>query len=57
MMIRIIKHGKVRQCTCYNCGCIFTYEKEDMQYHIIVPNEEETYVVCPDCEERNLVRE
>ena len=54
-MIRIIKHGKFRQCTCYNCGCIFTYEKEDVRVQQDRNNVDRT-VECPDCKERNYIR-
>lgn len=47
-MIKIIKHGRLRQCTCCHCGCIFTFEKEDV-------NECGEFVKCPDCKERNTV--
>ena len=30
-MIKVIKHGHYRTCSCYNCGCIFTFEKEDVK--------------------------
>lgn len=40
-MIKIIKHGYVKyMCTCYQCGCWFEYELEDI---------EDGFVKCPDC--------
>lgn len=54
-MIRIIKHGKYMTCSCYNCGCIFTFEKEDVQTEEIGKNEYTRGVQCPDCGERNTV--
>lgn len=54
-MIQIIKHGRLRQCTCYNCGCIFTHEKEDIKVEQTGINEYGGFVKCPDCKERNTV--
>lgn len=54
-MIRIIKHGKYRTCSCYNCGCIFTFEKEDVRTEELGKNEYTRGVQCPDCGERNTV--
>lgn len=31
-MIKIIKHGRFKQCLCNNCGCIFMYENEDIKH-------------------------
>lgn len=54
-MIKVIKHGRFKQCICNNCGCIFTYENEDIKHvdkgtYIVV-----TFVECPNCTERNMV--
>lgn len=54
-MIRIIKHGQYRTCSCYNCGCIFTFEKEDVTTEDLGKNEYTRGVQCPDCGERNTV--
>lgn len=54
-MIKVIKHGKMRQCTCYKCQCVFTFEKEDVKYVITGINESCYVVECPDCGERNEV--
>ena len=29
-MIKIIKRGTRKTCTCDNCGCVFSYEEEDI---------------------------
>ena len=42
-------------CSCYNCGCIFTFEKEDVKVEQVGVNEHERFVECPDCRERNTV--
>lgn len=52
-MIRVIKHGRYRTCSCYNCGCIFTFEKEDVK--VEDGFEYKRFVECPDCGEMNTV--
>lgn len=54
-MIRIIKHGTYRTCSCYACGCIFTFEKEDVNVEELGGANFSTRVQCPDCYERNTV--
>ena len=54
-MIKIIKHGTHRTCTCCKCGCIFTFEKEDIKMENLGKNEYSTFVQCPDCMEINTV--
>lgn len=54
-MIKVIKHGHYRTCSCYNCGCIFTFEKEDVKVEQTGMNNYERFVECPDCGERNTV--
>lgn len=60
MAIKIIKEGtkkpKVYRVECWNCGCIFEYEKEDAYpnppygYALAVPHEFcYHYVKCPQC--------
>lgn len=42
MAIKIIKEGKKEYyITCFQCGCEFTYELEDINYN--------SYVECPCC--------
>lgn len=48
-MIKVIKHGKMKQTTCSDCGCVFTYEKEDTFTEQIDINEWYTFITCPDC--------
>lgn len=48
-MIRIIKHGNRRVIECENCGCVFSYEKEDVKTEQIGVNDFMSYVQCPDC--------
>ena len=48
-MIKILKHGDKRTIECKECGCIFSYEKEDVTTEQIGMNEHMSYVQCPDC--------
>ena len=52
-MIKVIKHGQTKfEHTCSRCGCVFTYEHEDIQSEAIrsLTNYSSTrYVICPDC--------
>lgn len=53
-MIEIIKKGTKKKCTCKECGCIFTYEDEDIQieeskYH---GGGDSKYIDCPQCNNR-----
>lgn len=34
MSIKIIRHGILRERECFNCGCIFSFEKEDVKKRI-----------------------
>lgn len=49
-MIKIIKPGTKKKCTCEECGCLFTYEAEDIKiggtgYH----GGDYSYIKCPQC--------
>ena len=48
-MIEIIKPGKKKQTECHACGCIFTYEKEDIEVNNYGMNEIKYEVKCPEC--------
>lgn len=48
-MIRVLKHGEKRTIECKECGCVFTYEKEDVTTEQTGMNEYMSYVACPDC--------
>lgn len=52
MAIRVIKHGTKRVVECINCGCLFEYEKEDINSVQLKYNEYKNYVVCPDCRDK-----
>lgn len=53
-MIKIIKAGTRNEATCDKCGCLFSYEAEDIQkWH---SNSEDVlqcryreYIACPQC--------
>lgn len=54
-MIKLIEPGTKTVAECYNCGCKFSYEKEDIQSrpHKIpdgcAPMFYDTYIECPQC--------
>lgn len=50
-MIRVIKHGTKRTIECKNCGCVFEYEKEDINTIQTGYNEYKYYIDCPDCKQ------
>lgn len=54
-MIKIIKHGSYRTCSCYNCGCIFTFEEDDVTTEFVGTDKYTRGVQCPDCGARNTV--
>lgn len=62
-MIEIIKRGTKKTCTCDNCGCIFSYEDEDIEvklYHAfdisqIADDEYKELVRCPQCDEKIIL--
>ena len=47
-MKHIIKPGTKFTATCYECGCVFSYEKEDVVCNIY-RNECYSCVTCPQC--------
>lgn len=56
-MIKIIKPGTITELRCYKCGCLFSYEKEDIEIghphnlHPLVATESK-YITCPQCNEK-----
>lgn len=51
-MIRIINHGTIVKQKCNICGCLFSYERED----VITERDgnmfngfTEDYIICPQC--------
>jgi hypothetical protein len=53
-MIEIIKRGTRKTCTCKECGCLFTYEKEDIQVErsSYIHGGGYEYIDCPQCNNR-----
>jgi hypothetical protein len=59
-MIKIIKQGTKKTCSCDNCGCLFSYEAEDVDvesYRALDMTQmgSDSYkesVRCPQCGER-----
>lgn len=51
-MIKIIRHGTKAVKECTECGCVFLFEKADVAKNTCGRNEEEYWVVCPDCKTR-----
>lgn len=54
-MIEIIKEGTKKIATCESCGCIFSYENEDIETYDDIEyalGSKYKYVVCPQCDQR-----
>lgn len=59
-MKKIIKEGTKRNITCEECGCLFSFEDEDIYHNELHRNECEkvteikagykAFVTCPQCE-------
>ena len=53
-MIKIIEHGTIERKRCENCGCLFSYEKVDIQHDTSCNfgnNYDYDYIRCPQCKE------
>jgi len=54
-MIKIIKQGTKKTCSCDNCGCLFSYEDEDIEniyqgsYFSVSEMNHKNIVRCPQC--------
>lgn len=55
-MITIIEKGTKHKKKCEACGCLFSYEDEDIETHYtwLVPVYE--YIKCPQCKNDILLR-
>lgn len=51
-MIKVIKHGTKRTAVCEKCGCIFSFEEEDINTVHMGMNEYQNEVPCPECGNR-----
>lgn len=45
-MIKIIKPGTRQKLECNNCGCLFSYEAEDVKWDA---TKKEYFLLCPQC--------
>ena len=48
-MIKIIKQGTRQKATCDECGCLFSYEAEDVNVHMEYIGGSKRMVKCPQC--------
>lgn len=51
-MIEIIKHGTKHTAICFECGCKFSYEDEDVLNDTLDYKTVRTYVNCPQCDKK-----
>jgi len=57
-MIKIIEYGTKTITTCNSCGCIFSYEKEDIIYESNYTYKAfKMYINCPQCKEKVVVKQ
>jgi hypothetical protein len=54
-MIRIIERGAIEKKRCESCGCLFSYEKEDIEHNThcdfgVFGDYE--YIICPQCKSK-----
>nr|DAV78212.1 MAG TPA: Transcription initiation factor IIE, alpha FINGER, Transcription [Caudoviricetes sp.] len=54
-MIKIIELGTIRKQKCQRCGCLFSYENEDViterNEHMLL-GFHKIYINCPQCEQK-----
>ena len=55
-MIKVITHGRFRKHTCSECGCEFSYEKEDLHYVQTAINDCEWRITCPECGKEDVAK-
>lgn len=55
IMIKIIELGTIRKQKCQRCGCLFSYENEDViterNEHMLL-GFHKIYINCPQCEQK-----
>lgn len=55
-MIKIIREGTRRVMACESCGCVFSYEKEDVNTSSDpLQSQGCFYVTCPQCKENCVI--
>lgn len=58
-MIKIIEPGTKQIAICNDCGCKFSYEKEDILHFVsqgVLTITAKDYVICPQCHSQYTVR-
>ena len=52
-MIRIIEYGTINKKRCESCGCLFSYETEDIEHSTYLNFSNSAcgyyYIICPQC--------
>ena len=55
-MIKILKEGRLKTCTCDNCGCVFQFNKDEdvkierkNQFNKFGRESIRKYIECPQC--------
>ena len=64
-MIEIIKRGTKQTCTCKECGCVFSYEGEDIKVENWIGDPAsqpvfctyEKSITCPQCETKIILEQ
>ena len=61
-MIKIIKSGTIQEKHCERCGCIFSFEEEDIETEVNVGSCMATkpykkFVTCPQCKNKFILKQ
>lgn len=62
-MIKIIKSGTIQEKHCERCGCIFSFEEEDIETEVnvgIMYGDKKPYkkfVTCPQCKNKFILKQ
>lgn len=59
-MIKIIEPGTKKIAVCDDCGCKFSFEKEDVQFRghdPLRPNWYQHFVLCPQCHKEKILEQ
>lgn len=65
-MIKILKQGTLKKCTCDNCGSVLSYdENEDVLEETVKTfaancvggfSKSQKYIICPQCNEKIVLK-
>lgn len=57
-MIKIIERGTIKRERCEKCGCLFSYEKEDIKHNSFRTYTDSyyDYIICPQCKKEIRLR-